>query len=156
MYTCKPAKRSIILIYFFILFIAVVITQLVIFFDFFLKIVAVYILIGLWVIVGAYLLVLFPLYFKKTRFLVSDGDIVKYTFLFAFKYQYMTMDSVKSVSTIITPFSRITGMNFIVINALGAKMLLPLLVKKDCKEITKLINENVSHRHRMKADSSKE
>ena len=152
MYTCKPAKRSIVLTYLLILFLAMTISQLVVLFAFFLKAVGMYILITIWSIVAIYLLVLFPLYYKKTRFLVSDGDIVKYTFLFAFKYQYMTMDSVKSVSTIITPFSRLTGLNFIVINALGSKMFLPFLTKKECKEITEFLNENVSQRHKISSE----
>ncbi|MDO5124974.1 MAG: hypothetical protein Q4D35_01165 [Ruminococcus sp.] len=156
MYTCKPAKRSIVFIYVSILLIAMLITQLVLTFDSFLKELGNYILIILWAIVGIYLLILFPLFYKKTRFMVSKDDIVKYTFLFTFKYQYMTMDSVRSVSTIITPLSRVTGLNFIIINALGSKMLLPFILKDDCLEITKYFNEIISNRHKTADNASKE
>lgn len=156
MYTCKPAKRSIVFIYVSMLLIAILITQLVLTFDSFLKELGNYILIILWAIVGIYLLILFPLFYKKTRFMVSKDDIVKYTFLFTFKYQYMTMDSVRSVSTIITPLSRVTGLNFIIINALGSKMLLPFILKDDCLEITKYFNEIISNRHKTADNASKE
>lgn len=156
MYTCKPAKRSIVFIYVSMLLIAMLITQLVLTFDSFLKELGNYILIILWAVVGIYLLILFPLFYKKTRFMVSKDDIVKYTFLFTFKYQYMTMDSVRSVSTIITPLSRVTGLNFIIINALGSKMLLPFILKDDCLEITKYFNEIISNRHKTADNASKE
>ncbi len=156
MYTCKPAKRSIVFIYVSMLLIAMLITQLVLTFDSFLKEVGNYILIILWAVVGIYLLILFPLFYKKTRFMVSKDDIVKYTFLFTFKYQYMTMDSVRSVSTIITPLSRVTGLNFIIINALGSKMVLPFILKNDCLKITKYFNEIISNRHKTADNASKE
>lgn len=156
MYICKPAKRSIVFIYVSMLLIAMLITQLVLTFDSFLKEVGNYILIILWAVVGIYLLILFPLFYKKTRFMVSKDDIVKYTFLFTFKYQYMTMDSVRSVSTIITPLSRVTGLNFIIINALGSKMVLPFILKNDCLKITKYFNEIISNRHKTADNASKE
>lgn len=156
MYTCKPAKRSIVFIYVSMLLIAMLITQFVLTFDSFLKEVGNYILIILWAVVGIYLLILFPLFYKKTRFMVSKDDIVKYTFLFTFKYQYMTMDSVRSVSTIITPLSRVTGLNFIIINALGSKMVLPFILKNDCLKITKYFNEIISNRHKTADNASKE
>lgn len=156
MYTCKPAKRSIVFIYVSMLLIAMLITQLVLTFDSFLKEVGNYILIILWAVVGISLLILFPLFYKKTRFMVSKDDIVKYTFLFTFKYQYMTMDSVRSVSTIITPLSRVTGLNFIIINALGSKMVLPFILKNDCLKITKYFNEIISNRHKTADNASKE
>ena len=156
MYTCKPVKRSGIFIYLLVLVVAVGITVLEQVFDYFLKDVGFYIVIAVWIIAAAFLLILIPLYYKKTRFMVSEDDIVKYTFLFNFKYQYMTMDSVKSISTIITPLSRITGLNFIIINALGAKIILPFLHKNDCREISLFFNQIISGRHRHTNNSSKE
>lgn len=156
MYTCKPAKRSGIFIYLVVLAVAAGITELALAFDYFLKETGSYIIIVVWTAAALFLVLLVPLYYKKTRFMVSEDDIVKYTFLFTFKYQYITMDSVKSVSTIITPLSRLTGLNFIIINALGAKIFLPCLLKNDCIEITEFVNGIISKRHERVNDSSKE
>lgn len=146
MYTCKPAKRSMILIYLLCAAAAVGLTFLTNVFEDFLKSVGFFILLAIWAISAVFMLILIPLYYKKTKFFVSDEDIVKYTFLFNFKYQYMTMDSVKSITSLITPFSRFTGLNFIMINALGARIILPMLNKKDCNEISEFINQIISGR----------
>ena len=60
--------------------------------------------------------------------------------------QFMLTESVKSVTTVITPLSRFTGMNFIVLNALGSKLLMPFLSKKDAMEITSIINQSIRAR----------
>lgn len=156
MYTCKPAKRSMVFIYLLVIAVALGITVITEIFDYFLKDVGYYILLSVWIIASAFLFLLIPLYYKKTRFSVSEEDIVKYTFLFSFKYQYMTMDSVKSISTIVTPLSKITGLNFIIINALGAKIILPFLNKNDCREISLFFNHIISGRQKRPDNSSKE
>lgn len=156
MYTCKPVKRSGIFIYLLVLAISAGITLITYIFDYILQNIGFYITVSVWCIAAVFLLLLIPLYYKKTRFMVSGDDIVKYTFLFNFKYQYMTMDSVKSISTIITPLSRITGLNFIIINALGAKIILPFLHKNDCREISLFFNQIISGRHKRTDNSSKE
>lgn len=149
MYTCKPAKKS--LVFMFVLMISVVfaLTYLANYFLNFLG-VATEIIIGVvWFAVAVFLLVIMPLYFKHTRITVTDKEISKYTFMFTYKYQYMSMDSVTSVTACITPLGNLTGLNCIIVNALGARLLLLCLNKDDCMKITKFFNDIISTRDKV-------
>lgn len=146
MFTCKPARKSIVFIYLLLIAIAVGLTYLVKYFDSFLHSAADIIIAVLWILTAVYLVVLMPLYYKRTLITVSEDKITKYTFMFTYKYQYMSMGSVKSVTTLVLPLGSLTGLNCIIINALGARLLLPFLNKKDCIEITRFFNDTISSR----------
>lgn len=146
MYTCKPAKRSIVILYILLLALALFLTFLTLRFERYLKGASGIILAVVWILTLAFMLILLPMYYKLTRIYVSDQEVTKYTFLFTYKYQYMSMNAVKSVTTFITPFGKYTGLNFIIVNALGSRMLLPLLGKNDCREISYFLNDIISGR----------
>ena len=136
------------MVFVYILFIAAAgaLSYLAAYFESVLGMAARIIVISLWAVTAVFLIVLFPLYYNHARITVSDREITKYTLFFTYKYQYMSMESVQSVTTIVLPFGGITGVNCIIINALGARMLLPCLNKKDCMEITKFFNDIISDR----------
>lgn len=146
MYTCKPAKRSIIFLYIILFALGLLLTYLTCRFEVYLGEIAGIILFVIWFAELAFMLILLPMYYKQTRIYVSDQEVTKYTFMFTYKYQYMSMNSVKSVTTFISPFGKYTGLNFIIVNALGSRMLLPLLGKNDCREISYFFNDIISGR----------
>ena len=149
MYTCKPAKKSLVFMFVLMISVAFALTYLANYFLNFLG-VATKIIIGVvWFAVAAFLLVIMPLYFKHTRITVTDKEISKYTFMFTYKYQYMSMDSVTSVTACITPLGNLTGLNCIIVNALGARLLLLCLNKDDCMKITKFFNDIISTRDKV-------
>mgnify|MGYP006874768440 FL=1 len=149
MYTCKPAKKSLVFMFVLMISVAFALTYLANYFLNFLG-VATEIIIGVvWFAVAVFLLVIMPLYFKHTRITVTDKEISKYTFMFTYKYQYMSMDSVTSVTACITPLGNLTGLNCIIVNALGARLLLLCLNKDDCMKITKFFNDIISTRDKV-------
>ena len=149
MYTCKPAKKSLVFMFVLMISVAFALTYLANYFLNFLG-VATEIIIGVvWFAVAVFLLVIMPLYFKHTRITVTDKEISKYTFMFTYKYQYMSMDSVTSVTACITPLGNLTGLNCIIVNALGARLLLLCLNKDDCMKTTKFFNDIISKRDKV-------
>lgn len=149
MYTCKPAKKTLIYLFILLIGVAVSVTYLANEFKSFLEL-ATEIIIGVvWLLTAIFLLIIMPLYFKHTRITVTDKEISKYTFMFTYKYQYMSMDAVRSVTTCITPFGSFTGLNCIIVNALGARLFLFFLNKNDCIKITKFFNDIISSREKM-------
>ena len=149
MYTCKPAKKSLVFMFVLMISVAFALTYLANYFLNFLG-VATEIIIGVvWFAVAVFLLVIMPLYFKHTRITVTDKEISKYTFMFTYKYQYMSMDSVTSVTACITPLGNLTGLNCIIVNALGARLLLLCLNKDDCMKITNFFNDIISTRDKV-------
>lgn len=102
----------------------------------------------MWIIIcvcwGAAILygVLFlPIYFRKTVYNISDSDLRKKTGMLFFSKQFMKMRSIQYISTIITPFSRLTGLNFIIVNAWGGRMIFCFLTRDETLEISSHLDE---------------
>ena len=93
---------------------------------------------------GAYLLLVFgavlPKYFKKNHLSVSEKDIVCVKGVISDKKIYLPMDAVRSVTMIITPLGDVTGMNAIVFNALGSRLIMLFMDKTDCEDIYSFVN----------------
>ena len=101
-----------------------------------------YILVGIFWGGGFALCFIFlPLYFAKTSYSISSDIISKHSGMIFTTRQLMRGGSVQYVTAVITPFSRFTALNFIVINALGGKIFLAFLSKKDAAEITAALNK---------------
>lgn len=109
-----------------------------------------YILLPLWAIATVYAVVVLPFYFFKARFTVSSKEITAKGGLIVTTSQFMQTSSVKSVTTVMLPLGRITGMNFIILNALGARLLIPFLRRKDAVEITDIVNNSIRSRSEQK------
>lgn len=63
----------------------------------------------------------------------------------------MKTEAVQYISLIMTPFSKYTGFNFVVLHALGGTIFLPFLSKSDAEEISRHINLSINSRKEEKA-----
>ncbi len=98
---------------------------------------------GLFVLAG---LIILPVYFAQTRYAVSAEDISKTTGFFIFRKDYMLTESIQYLTTITIPFSRYTAFNFIIVNALGGKILLAFLKNNEVTEISAVLNHAIRKR----------
>ena len=96
----------------------------------------------MWSLIGlfglAYLLIgiiWLPLYFARASYIVSSQEVIRNTGFFFRIRQTMKVSAIQYVTLIITPFSSVTGFNFVIINALGGNLLLFYLSKTDAEEI---------------------
>lgn len=105
-----------------------------------------YVLLPLWIVSALFAVLVLPFYFHKTRFTVSSKEITAKSGLLLTSRQFMLTSSVKSVTTVMFPLGKLTGMNFIILNALGARLLIPFLNKKDAVEITDIVNNTIRSR----------
>lgn len=87
-----------------------------------------------------------PSYFKNSHSVMTESEIVNLRGAMIRRREYMPMDAVKSVTQVMMPLGHITGMNFIIINALGSKMVIPFMTYDDCTEAAKFINGIISGR----------
>lgn len=88
-------------------------------------------------------LIWLPLYFKKTIYNVSRREIAKHSGVFYEKRQLMRVSSVAYMTRVFTPFSRLTGLNFVKFNALGGSIFLLFLENKDVTEISTLVSSEI-------------
>lgn len=93
---------------------------------------------GLVILYGVFFL---PIYFKNTVYNISDSDLRKKTGMVFFSKQFMKMRSIQYISTIITPFSKYTGLNFIIVNAWGGRMVFFFLNRDEAMEIASHLDE---------------
>ena len=84
-----------------------------------------------------------PHYFLRAKLVITESEIAAAGGYFSYRTDYMPVSSIKSVSVIATPLGFITGLNFVVINALGARLLISCLRKRDAEEIAELINRQI-------------
>lgn len=94
----------------------------------------------MWAFLVLIAVIVVPHYFFCAKLILTNNEIASAGGFITVKNDYMPISSVKSVSVIITPLGSLTGFNFVVINALGARMLFSFLRKKDAKDIAASIN----------------
>lgn len=142
----KTSKRPLVLIYILLLLFLLLIkyalgmvARVVPFTDY-------YVLLPLWIAAALFAVLVLPFYFHKCCFTVSSKEITAKGGLIITSNHFMLTESVKSVTTVITPLSRITGLNFVVLNTLGARLVMPFLSKHDALEITSAINNTIRKR----------
>lgn len=97
---------------------------------------------GLVILYGVFFL---PIYFRNTAYNISDSDLRKKTGMVFFSKQFMKMRSIQYISTIITPFSKYTGLNFIIVNAWGGRMVFCFLNRDEALEIASHLDEAVKN-----------
>lgn len=142
----RPAKRAAATIYLLLTILLVGVTVAIFLLIPLIGKYDIYVAIVYWVLHAFCSCVLLPYYFKHSVMKISDDEIVQITGILTITCEVMPMDSVKSVTTVITPLSKFTGLNFIIINALGSKIILGFMRKKDCLEATKYINDIIRSR----------
>lgn len=82
-----------------------------------------------------------PIYFKHTVYNIYENDIRKKTGMIFFSKQYMKIRSIQYISTIITPFSKLTALNFIIVNAWGGRMIFCFLTRDEAMELSSYLDE---------------
>ncbi len=96
-----------------------------------------------YIIIG---LVWLPLYFGKSSYVVSSAEVIRNTGLIVRFRHVMKVNAIQYVTLITTPFSAATGLNFVIVNALGGNLLLLYLSKPDAEEIVHTLTEAIHTR----------
>lgn len=106
----------------------------------------------MWILIGIFSAIYFfvgilwlPLYFSRASYLVSSQEIIRNTGFFWHMQQVMKVPAIQYATLITTPLSKYTGLNFIVVNALGGSMLLLFLSGKDAEEILRTLSSAMKH-----------
>lgn len=80
-----------------------------------------------------------PLYFSRACYMVSSREVIRCSGFFFQVKQFMKVEAIQYVTLVKTPFSRLTGLNFVIINALGGNLLLLFLSRGDAEEIERTL-----------------
>ncbi|MCD7783968.1 MAG: hypothetical protein LUH18_00025 [Oscillospiraceae bacterium] len=103
------------------------------------KIIMTLLLCLFWLVAILFAAVLLPAYFSRTVIYISPTDISMKTGIVYVKRHHMKTDAVQYVSTITTFMSKYTGLNFVILRAMGGTMVLPFLGLDDLHEIEELM-----------------
>lgn len=83
-------------------------------------------------------LVYLPLFFSTIVYTVSDTEITCSSGVFIKYHQSIKLSAVQYTAVVSTPFSALTGLNFVVFFVYGGRMQLYFLKKSDLSEILSL------------------
>ncbi len=75
-----------------------------------------------------------PIYFKNLNYYVSNDRIIKKSGFYFKKKQIIRIDKIQFTTSVSTPFSKLTGLNFIVLYAYGGMMTVMFLSDHDFAE----------------------
>lgn len=95
------------------------------------------ILLIAWILTVIIAFFLIPIYFTSTKILISNKQISKETIFINHKVKTMPTESIASITVLITPLGKFTGLNMVVINSLGARLFIPFISKESCNIINK-------------------
>ena len=96
-----------------------------------------------WALILAVSIIIIPHYFLRSKVTLTRTEVASAAGYFSYRTDYMPITAIKSVSVIITPLGFLTGLNFVVINALGARVLISCMRKNDAVEIAETINKRL-------------
>lgn len=96
------------------------------------------------VVVLAVIFVYMPLYFKHTAYYVGENSVKRNGGAFMLTSQMMKVKSIQYISRVKLPLSKVTGLNFIIISALGGKVAFGFLSDEDACEIEDNIRRYIS------------
>lgn len=102
--------------------------------------------VALWTLILLIAIIVIPHYFIHSKVVITNNEIAAAGGFITYKNDYMPISSIKSVSVVITPFGTLTGFNFVIVNSLGARMLLCFLRKNDVNAIAQRVNELIRSR----------
>lgn len=83
-----------------------------------------------------------PLYFSSVSYLVTSDEIIRSSGVLVKFHQSIKLPLVQHSMVITTPFSKFTGMNFLLFFALGGQINLMFLSYEDMMEILRLFSES--------------
>lgn len=98
----------------------------------------------MWIVILTVALLFIPHYFFHAKTIITQNEIAASGGFLYFKDDYMPIGSIKSVSVIFTPFGYFTGFNFVVINALGSRIVLAFLKQRDARDIAATVNSLIA------------
>lgn len=101
---------------------------------------------ALWTLILLIAIIVIPHYFIHSKVVITNNEIAAAGGFITYKNDYMPISSIKSVSVVITPLGTLTGFNFVIVNSLGARMLLCFLRKNDVNAIAQRVNELIRSR----------
>lgn len=146
MRTYKPQKRAMIVIGFLSALPVLGFNVIVQLLQRFIPFSVYYIMIPLYVIFMAFVFIVLPIYFKKSFFTVSSKEITIRSGFISTDNMFIPTSSIKSVTLVVLPLSKYTGMNFIILNTFGARATMLFLSKSDMMEISSVINGAIRKR----------
>lgn len=76
-----------------------------------------------------------PVYFKNLNYYVSNDKIIKESGFYFRKKQIIRINKIQFTTSVSTPFSKLTGLNFIVLYAYGGMMTIMFLSDRDFAEL---------------------
>lgn len=104
----------------------------------------------MWLVIGLFVTVtvlygciFLPIYAKSSRYTIGPKDIRKQAGMLFFTKQYMKLESIQYVSSVIFPLSQFTGLNFVTINAFGGRVIFMFLSRNDALEIINFLEEYI-------------
>lgn len=107
----------------------------------------------MWLVIGLFAAVtilygciFLPIYFKSSRYTIGTNEIRKQAGMLFFTKQYMKLESIQYVSSVIFPLSQFTGLNFVTINAFGGRVIFMFLSRNDALEIIGYLEEYIKKR----------
>ena len=80
----------------------------------------------------------FPLFFRTVRYTVTETEIIRTSGVFIKIYQSVQYSAIQYTTMISSPFSKISGFNFVVFFMFGGQLRLLFLARDDAEEIMKL------------------
>ena len=83
-----------------------------------------------------------PLYFSSVSYLVTSDEIIRSSGVLVKFHQSIKLPLVQHSMVITTPFSKFTGMNFLLFFALGGQINLMFLSYEDMMEILRFFSES--------------
>lgn len=84
-------------------------------------------------------LVYLPLYFRKMSVYVFDTGVMFKTGVLKITRKHMKAQAMQYITTVVSPLSRYTGLNFIIIRALGGRIIIPFLSRGNAEELSHLL-----------------
>lgn len=98
------------------------------------------ILLLIWLIVGGFFIGIYlPLYFRNTAYFISHRTLIKQSGIFFVRKQTLRADAIQYTTAVTGPFSKSNGLNLLILNALGGRMMLFFLSRRDMDEILRLL-----------------
>lgn len=83
-----------------------------------------------------------PMYFSSVSYLVTSNEIIRSSGVLVKFHQSIKLPLVQHSMVITTPFSKFTGMNFLLFFALGGQINLMFLSYEDMMEILRFFSES--------------
>lgn len=104
----------------------------------------------MWIVIGVFssvfliiIIIWLPLFFKSLSYCVSCEEITSSSGVFFRTKKILRVKSIQYYTCITTPFSKVTGLNFLVLSALGGNIVLMFLSKKDVDSISAILTKAI-------------